>query len=346
MGISLAGGAFYWQRSRADSFLSTPLANVEFKNNYTLIAEGQGEIHPITETFLTVNLSGRLDSILVHEGDFVHKGQILALIDEMSQTAQLRSALSNFKFAQKEYSRVKSLVHSDSATVDEYDTVNSKLAVAKAALQDAREKFEFGIVRATMDGIVSVIAFAKGDFVPAGSRTVELADESAFKVTVSMSKEFAESLPKSADIQMSPFDARTLTEGAPVKAHATISLAQAANPMIDNGLDVTFSFGSLPPSFKVGDGVRVRLPAVTYRNAALVSERYFIKNDDGKKALIVDQDNHLSWFTPVFGLTSGDKQIVLNLDEETQVIDPEEMDIKGIISKNLAVKIRKDTASL
>lgn len=71
------------------------------KSDFPDIASGDGRIEA-TEIDVATKLQGRIESVLVHEGDMVRQGQILARMDARVLEAELHQAEAEQRRAQEE----------------------------------------------------------------------------------------------------------------------------------------------------------------------------------------------------------------------------------------------------
>lgn len=156
-------------KDKAHSF---ELAESHFHKEYQGEVSCIGHPKPGAEDYAAVVKGGRLETLEVKVGDEVEKGQILGVINKTDNSAQLRSALSSFRLAQKDYNRIAGLMRSGSATREEFDRVQSNVEVKRAELEQAKQGIEDGMLRASSHGRVSVIVFKKGDRVPDGARVI------------------------------------------------------------------------------------------------------------------------------------------------------------------------------
>lgn len=150
-------------------------------SSYLAVLKGQVDIESGIVR-LAASRDGIIREVLVNEGDYVHKGQVLATLDdaqarlqleqarrELSQErAQLRPLRLRLKTAQREQARLVPLAADESVARQELDQMNDQLAllqaemaVAQAAVDSAssREKVaEYEVeqrqVRAPLDGQV------------------------------------------------------------------------------------------------------------------------------------------------------------------------------------------------
>ena len=94
--VLAAGGYFAWEKLRRDNLPPG-------------IASGNGRIEA-TEIDIAAKMPGRIQDILVREGDFVTAGQVLARMDTTQLEAQLRQAEAQWRRANISVDTAKSLV--------------------------------------------------------------------------------------------------------------------------------------------------------------------------------------------------------------------------------------------
>jgi len=141
------GGYFVWQWTRP----ADPPAG---------FAKTHGRIEA-TRVMTTTKLAGKIQEVLVREGDSVDAGQVVARMDTRSLKAQLRKAEaqlqkardakntavavvaereSELRLAIENFERRKELLPSGGASKEDADATKSKTETTKAALQEARSQ--------------------------------------------------------------------------------------------------------------------------------------------------------------------------------------------------------------
>src|SRR5262249_27880852 len=77
---------------RSGTASPTALTHVQFKDASSLIA-GPGRVEPVSEDIkIGSELSGKLKSVNVEEGDTIHPGQVLAVLENDDYLAEVHSA--------------------------------------------------------------------------------------------------------------------------------------------------------------------------------------------------------------------------------------------------------------
>jgi RND family efflux transporter MFP subunit len=128
-----------------------------------------GEVEAVNKATISAQTSGRVSAIHYDVDDFVPKGAIVVELTNTEQKAALRQAEANleavqaqFKQAKADYERIKDLFAKklvsksdlDKAT-SRYNALKAQIEAARAAVERARKQFEYTVIRAPYDGIVT-----------------------------------------------------------------------------------------------------------------------------------------------------------------------------------------------
>ncbi|KXI23835.1 efflux RND transporter periplasmic adaptor subunit [Photobacterium sanguinicancri] len=114
-----------------------------------------GVVRSTQRADLAFRLSGRVIDVLVHEGQQVKKGQLLAQLDPRDAKTALDSAHFEFKNSEAEYTRGKAIYDKSQAIAkSDLDTLRTRYNVAKNRLTDAKRQLEYTQLLAPFDGII------------------------------------------------------------------------------------------------------------------------------------------------------------------------------------------------
>ena len=142
--------------------------NRTLKSGYTATLRGRQfvEVRP--------QVSGIITEIKINEGDAVHKGQTLFIIDQVPYKAALETAVANVKSAEAKLATARLSAESKAElfkeqVVSEFDlqTAKNELAEAEAALAqtNARNDLSYTEVKSPVDGVASMIPYRVGALV-------------------------------------------------------------------------------------------------------------------------------------------------------------------------------------
>jgi RND family efflux transporter MFP subunit len=250
---------------------------------------------PLAETYLTVQHGGRLEQLGRNVGQSVRRGEIIAVVDRTANAAALKSALSGYGLAQRDYARVSGLLAGGSVTREEFDGAASRLEIKRAELEQARQRVEDSVVRAPFDGVVSVVVFKPGDKVPDGGRIAAIDDPRGTQATCRLDADVAKALPKTQQTTW------TLVDGGKKEsfpAQATITVDEPQGGFI--GLDREVHVETLAAQAKAVAGklvdITLNLPAkqdVTRIDSLAVVRR------QGKPYVLVRRAGGVLAWTPV-----------------------------------------------
>lgn len=128
-------------------------------------------------------MSGIMQHVYAHEGQFVKRGQLLFKIsdaelqmDLLKANATLKQAQADVRIAEVEVSQLQSLFNKNFVAKNELDMMKAKLSAAQArrSYADAErkavlQKVSFSNITAPFDGVIDVIPFKDGSLVENGS---------------------------------------------------------------------------------------------------------------------------------------------------------------------------------
>lgn len=152
---------------------------------------------------LRAKVSGFLEDILVDEGQFVKKGQLMFRLNDAEfkvqlseAVAALSNAMADMKGAEVELGRVQSLVDKKIVSPSELELANAKLAAAKAKVDEAlakKQKAEISLsytsVRAPFNGIIDRIPHKSGSLISEGTLLTSVSDIHAMHVYFKVSEQ-------------------------------------------------------------------------------------------------------------------------------------------------------------
>ncbi|MDH3289478.1 MAG: efflux RND transporter periplasmic adaptor subunit [Gemmatimonadota bacterium] len=204
---------------RRDRGESVRIAAVE-RRNLVATVTASGQIEPQRSVDISADITGRIIQILVQEGDFVKRGDLVLRIEPSqyeAQVAQARALLSsaeasalqsraNRDQAKRAWDRAQELRRQSPNLVSDeqleqsqtsfevaeavYTSAQYQVAQSRAALQNAQELLAKTVLRAPMDGEVTRLAKEEGEvavpgtFSPETGLLMTISDLSVIQVAV------------------------------------------------------------------------------------------------------------------------------------------------------------------
>ncbi|MDR9828401.1 efflux RND transporter periplasmic adaptor subunit [Vibrio sp. FNV 38] len=159
---------------------AVPLANVVFQ---TFTAEDTfksidlyGRTAPNRVANLGAEYAGKIAQIAVSKGDWVEKGQVIALIDKGDLDIQMARAKAMLQVREKEYNAAQSLKDRGLQGEVAFATAQASLAEAKAMMSGARLALRNTRVLSPFKGIIDNLHIELGDYVGVGDPIAHLID--------------------------------------------------------------------------------------------------------------------------------------------------------------------------
>lgn len=128
---------------------------------------------PVTERIVRLNFD---------DGSFVRAGQIVAVLQQGQESAQLAEVQARARQAEQQLARVTQLKNRGFATRADYDVQVAAAAAARAQAQQARSQIGDRVITAPFSGWVSLRNISAGAIVSQGSAIATISDVSTIKL--------------------------------------------------------------------------------------------------------------------------------------------------------------------
>jgi len=149
-----------------------------------------GSIEGKTAATISAKLAGRIEQVLVKQGQLVQAGQVLAKLESVELANAVRTAEQAVAKAQiayelevNDYERYKTLYAQHAIakqSLDSYDaklrTAQAELASAIASQSSAEQQYEYGNITAPVDGVVANVTATVGQVVASGTSLMSVQD--------------------------------------------------------------------------------------------------------------------------------------------------------------------------
>lgn len=128
---------------------------------------------PVTERVLRLGFD---------DGDFVRKGQMIAVLNQGQEAAQLAEAQARQREAQQQLSRIQTLKRRGFATQSSLDTQLAAASSARAQAAEARASIGERVITAPFAGYASLRTISPGAIVSSGTPIATISDISTIKL--------------------------------------------------------------------------------------------------------------------------------------------------------------------
>ncbi len=104
---------------------------------------------------MAFRIPGRLQELLVKEGDLVEEGQVLARLDPTDLQIVVDDRQATFDNAQRNFTRAKELVADGNISKIDFDQMEANFRTTAAALKQARQNLDYAELRAPFSGRIA-----------------------------------------------------------------------------------------------------------------------------------------------------------------------------------------------
>ena len=191
--VIAAAAVFLLTRGRAIAVSEATAVAASAASQPAAILQATGYVTAEREATVSSQISGQLSKIYFEEGEHVHRGQVLARLDDSAQRAALDQANAQLAAAQaqlrqyqvqlgqarRDFARDQALVGQHLVSEQEFETARTQaatlaaqvltqgraVAVARAGVQAARVQEDYTIVHAPFTGVVVDKAAQMGEMI-------------------------------------------------------------------------------------------------------------------------------------------------------------------------------------
>ena len=128
---------------------STTIGSISSNYSTTAVLEAK------EEAFVVARASGIIEQIMVEEGDYVEKGQVLAKLEPERYQLNLRRAEADMQGIEKELAKINKVYSQKLVSVDVYDKITAQFESAKATLAIAKLDLKEATIVAPISGYIA-----------------------------------------------------------------------------------------------------------------------------------------------------------------------------------------------
>jgi membrane fusion protein (multidrug efflux system) len=124
----------------------------------------------------------RITRLNFDDGSYVRRGQVIAVLQQAQQTAELREVQARSREAQQQLQRIEELKDRGFATRSSYDAQVAAAAATRAQAQGARAEIGERVLRAPFSGWVSLRNISVGAIASQGTPIAQISDIDTIKL--------------------------------------------------------------------------------------------------------------------------------------------------------------------
>jgi len=122
-------------------------------------------IEGVVNSNVTAKVSGYITHVLIDEGEYVKKGQLLFKLETQSMTEEAKAAKANIDAAQVRVNQLIPLVEKNIISSVQLETARAQLAQAQASYESIVANIGYSEIRSPVNGYVGAIPYRTGSLV-------------------------------------------------------------------------------------------------------------------------------------------------------------------------------------
>jgi membrane fusion protein (multidrug efflux system) len=267
--------------------LNIPIVRLEppRRETVTLSLQFTGDVVAIQQAAIFSKVSGNLERLYTDIGNFVRRGQLLALIDTTELYQQYQQAMATSENNRINYVRSKELYDQNLVAKQDLDNAEAAWKVAAAAFDGAATRLSYARITAPFSGYITKRYLDVGALVTPNSSTLfNLMDLDQMKITISvLEKNISQiTVGKKAVITVDAFPGRTF-EG-------TVTRYSDALDLSTRTMAVEIDIPNPDHALKPGMFANVLLIVDQHKDAMTVPTQAILTDDAGAYLFIARQD--------------------------------------------------------
>lgn len=137
--------------------------------SFSQSVNGIATLEALQEVQLAAQAGGRIERLLVRQGDRVRRGQLLLVLDQAQARADVVRLRSEMETNLLNYRRFEVLVRQGAATPFQRDDFRQRYVAARQELAARQADLAFRDLRAPIDGTLADLTVKQGDLIQAGT---------------------------------------------------------------------------------------------------------------------------------------------------------------------------------
>lgn len=131
-------------------------------------------------------ISGRIKSLKIENGDYVTAGKVIATIDNEQTAIELSLALANQDKAQTDLNKYETMLAGNAASKQQVEDAKMNLRSAKSKVDGLRRQMRLSTLVAPISGVIADLKVDKGSFLSPGTPIAQIVDIKSLKMSVKL----------------------------------------------------------------------------------------------------------------------------------------------------------------
>lgn len=145
-----------------------------------------GDFIPDHELAFVSEVSGRVKSISVENGDYVAAGKVLAVIDNEQIHIDLSLAKASLDKARNDLEKYENMLRSNAVNKQQVEDMHMQVKSAESQVKTLQRQLKLTTIVSPISGVVSNVSIEKGSFLAPGTHIADIIDIKSLKMSVKL----------------------------------------------------------------------------------------------------------------------------------------------------------------
>lgn len=168
-------------------------------NHYIKVS---GKVEPEEEVYVSPEMNGKIENIMVKEGEKVKKGQLLMSLNTDVTEKSIKEVETNLELLTQLYEKQKNLWEQNIGSEVQYLQAKANKESAEARLASLQEQLDMARVRAPFGGIIEDVAVKLGDMAMPGGRHIHLVNLQDLSIITSISENYLNAIREDEEVEV------------------------------------------------------------------------------------------------------------------------------------------------
>ena len=301
---------------RGEAERGIPVAiNTMKRQTFNHYVDVNGTVEAINAAFISPEINGQVEAILVKEGQRVNKGQLLIKLNSSITESSIQEVKTSLELANTVYEKQRQLWEKNIGSEIDYLTAKNNKESLESRLQTLEAQVEMARITAPISGIIDEVMVKEGELAMPGMQVVQLVNLGDLYINADLSESFLTKVkvgdkvlldfPSYPDISM---EVPVYRIGNVIKTDNRTFKIQLKIKNIDNLI-------------KPNVLAKIKINDYTADNAMVVPSLIIKQDMKGKYLYVVDKDNSARKVYVETGMSYMDETMVTSgLEEGFRVI--------------------------
>lgn len=192
------------ESGEADQQYLTPVSIVELiEKPFRHYFQVSGNVHAIDNAYISPEINGQIKQVLVEEGDYVKKGQLLVRLNTSITENTIEEVKTQLELAKTLFEKQEQLWNKNIGSEVQYLQAKNNKEAMESKLQTLEAQLDMAYVKSPIDGIVDVINIEEGELAMPGFQIMQVVNLKKMKILAEVSEKYLPVINKGDIVEVS-----------------------------------------------------------------------------------------------------------------------------------------------